>query len=80
MSHLLRPGERLCPRFGIFFFRDSSVLHEQPHKFDSAPAACPTKRCAFQNVVARTMQCRRQHMRRETWRRDTIRTGPRSAK
>jgi len=19
MSHLLRPGERLCPRFGIFF-------------------------------------------------------------
>jgi hypothetical protein len=57
MSHLLRPCGWLCPRFGIFLLRDSSVLHEQSHKFDSAPAACPTKRCAFQDVVA-TMRTR----------------------
>jgi hypothetical protein len=52
MAHLSRPGERLCPRFSVLFFRDGSVFREQSHKFDSAPAACPTKGCAFQNVVA----------------------------
>jgi hypothetical protein len=47
MSHLLRPCEWLCPRFGIFLLRDSSVLHEQSHKFDSAPAACQPRGVLF---------------------------------
>src|SRR5579859_3297466 len=52
MSHLSRPRKRLRPGFGILFFRNSAMFQEQTHQCNAAPAACPAKGCAAQNVVA----------------------------
>ena len=52
MIHFARPGERLCPRFGIWLVSRRAACEKKFDNFLAAPAAGPAERRRFQQVVA----------------------------
>src|SRR5262245_58714384 len=61
--HPLGPGAGSCPRFGVRFDGVSSSIEQELHKMETAPAAGPAERGAFEQFVTNvgSRACVQQH-------------------